>query len=143
MTPHPRDRDIRALALFLLAFLATLTIVGACTPNKRIKTLQVALVSVNAIRDGFLAWDRQHQHDLVESATSRADGLAKLAAYQAKRDLVLRRRADGLRTPEVFELVYLAISIAATQTDELSLTDALAKADELARAMAILMGGGE
>jgi hypothetical protein len=44
--------------------------------------------ALNASRDVFVAWDAQHQLDLVEQATSLEDGQALLAAYRAKRQVV-------------------------------------------------------
>jgi hypothetical protein len=112
------------VALFMAVLLT------ACTKNERIETLHASLLTVNAARDGFVAWDLPHQTAIVEAATSHEQGAAALAAYQAKRKPVV----DG------FEVAYRAIALAATQTDDLSLQAALATAGDLIAAVKKLIG---
>lgn len=106
-----------SLVLFLLTFalcLGLVAIPSACNGNQRSRTLHAALIATNVARDGFVAWDAAHQAQLVESATSRAEAEAALAAYRGRRDKLI---SD-------FERVYRAIATAATQTDRPSLVEA-------------------
>lgn len=122
-----------ALWLFVSIFLILMVAVPSCSgTTQRTKTLQTTLVAVNAARDGFVAWDRQHQHELVEKATSKDDALLAIDAYHKKREPITSS----------FEVVYRAVAVAATQTDEVSLKAALAKAGELYDALKKLTGGG-
>jgi len=104
----------------------------SCTKNKRADTLRQSVLAVNAARDGFSTWDRAHQQSIVDAATSREDGEAKLANYRDRRRPVV----DG------FEVAYRALAVAATQVDDPSLTAAIAKATELIDAVKQLTGGG-
>lgn len=126
MRPHTN-----ALSIFLLACCMVVATVGAaCGPNKRAQTITVALTSVNAARDGFLAWDASHQKALVDSATSREEAEASVAHYYERRKPVT----------DMLVLVYRALAVAATQNDEYSLSAALGKSAELLTALHELMG---
>lgn len=117
------------LLLFVSMFFMLLVAVPACGPNKRAQSIQTTLIAVNAARDGFVAWDRQHQSNIVDTA----------AARQATRDEVVRELdAYHIKRAKVtasFEIAYRALAIAATQSDEASLRAALAKAGELRDAL--------
>lgn len=122
-----------ALWMFVSLFLVMIAITPGCSgPTKRTRTLQTTLTAVNAARDGFVAWDRQHQHELVEKATTKDAANQAIDAYHKKREPITTS----------FEIVYRAVAMAATQTDELSMQAALAKAGELYDAIKKLMGGG-
>jgi len=59
----------------------------ACGQNAQLKrnsSLIVALTTVDAARDSFIAWDREHQETIVKNATSKEDAEAKLTAYRKK-----------------------------------------------------------
>lgn len=103
----------------------------ACTPHKRVQTIVATETALNAARDGFLAWDRQHQLDLVRTSDTRAELDSRVAAY-------LERR---LRVDAAFTVAYQALVVAARTSDEISLQQALAAAGELVVALKKLMGG--
>ena len=96
---------IPLLAICILALLS-------CSPSKRETTLRASLVSVNATRDAFVAYDAKKQQQITDvEATSYADGLQRLAAYKAKRSLLLTR----------IEAAYRVIAAAAVLDSGLSL----------------------
>lgn len=117
-------RHLRDLmpALILHALLFVCVMLGAaCNQDQRTKTIHASIIAVDVARDGFITWDREHQAQIVEHATSESQGLAELDKYVAKRKPVV----DG------FQLVYRALALAATQTDEPSLKAALDHAAKL------------
>ncbi len=126
-------KHIPALTLYLMTFAACIALaaVPSCTKNTRLTTIQASLVTVNAARDGFVVWDRQHQSSIVDAATTREDAIAKIDAYRKERE----------KTLHAFETVYRVLAIAATQTDEPSLKSALAQSAELVQAIKKLTGG--
>lgn len=65
--------------------------------------VNVALGATNAARDAMLAWDKQHQSELVESSTTKEQADAKLAHYRAQRKPV----------EKAFAAAYNAIAAAA------------------------------
>ena len=105
---------------------------GACNRSQRTDTLRASIISVNAARDGFLQWDRTHQHELVAAATSRDQAEQSLATYRREREPVV----NG------FEVAYRALALAATQTDDPSLKVALTTAGELVDAVRAMIHGG-
>ncbi len=111
--PHPN--------YLMLMLLVALGLVSACTKNDRMDTLRVSLTTVNAARDGFVAWDEQHQKAIVEKSTSKDEGMLALESYREARGRVVLG----------FEVAYRALAVAATQTDEPSLKAALAASDQL------------
>lgn len=115
------------LALFVISLMA------ACTNGQRQDTLRASIITVDTARDGFIRWDRAHQQAIAENATSRDDVEAKIAAYRAheQRDIALS-----------FEVAYRAIGIAATQTDQASLSGAVRAVAELLASIKALSGDG-
>lgn len=79
--PAPYAAMIVGLALALNAI--------ACGPGVRQKALTTSLTAVNAARDGFTAWDGDHQLTLVEHANTMAEGQTKLDSYRTKREPIL------------------------------------------------------
>lgn len=125
-TPSPSDmvKAVEAsraastiVPLLLVTLLGGAALAGStgCTSSQRIDTIRNSLVAVNAARDGFTAWDGQHQRDLVKRAATRVEAEAAIAAYHQGRQPVL----DG------FELAYRLLALAATQNDDPSLNAAL------------------
>jgi hypothetical protein len=104
---------------------------GACSQNQRVDTIHTTLIGVNSARDGFTAWDRQHQQALVTAAATREAAEQSIASYRDTRSHVV----DG------FEVTYRALAVAATQTDELSLTAALSTANDLIEKVRSMIGG--
>lgn len=125
--PHMR-RYVPVLALYVGLFLG---VVAACGASQREKAVRASVVAVNAARDGFEAWDAAHQKAIVDKATSREDGEAKLAAYRASRDPIVHG----------FEIAYRLLAVAATQTDDPSLRAALAAAASAVEAATKITGG--
>jgi nitrogen fixation/metabolism regulation signal transduction histidine kinase len=104
----------------------------SCGERQRGDTLRTTITALNAARDGFVVWDRQHQHEIVERASSRDQATTELEQYRAKREVV----STG------FAVAYRAVAVAATSADQKSLDTALAAAGELYEAIKKLMGGG-
>lgn len=104
---------------------------SACTKSQRVDTLHASLVSLNAARDGFTSWDREHQQQIVDQATNRDDAVNALESYRDRRKPVA----------ESFEVAYRALALAATQTDDPSLNAALASSRDLVDAVKALIGG--
>lgn len=130
---HVLRQTAPALSVFLLIFLAMVAITPACSgPNKRTRVLQHTVAAVNAARDGFLAWDRQHQLAILDKANSREEAIAKREEYLVKWRVVM----------ESFTVAYQALIVAATQTDTLSYQAALAASADLLDTLKKLMGGG-
>lgn len=121
---------VPSLVLHAVVFAALLVGVS-CNKNQRAKSIHATLVAVDAARDGFVAWDREHQQALVDKATSREEGVAALEQYRGRRQVVV----DG------FEVTYRALAVAATQTDEPSLKAALEQAAQLLLTITQLRGG--
>lgn len=119
-----RPKTPAAIAI-LLAML-----VAACSQNERVSTLHATIIAVNAARDGFTAWDRDHQQSLVTAATTREDAEKAIAEYRVAQTKIV----SG------FEVAYRALAVAATQTDDLSLKAALTAAAELLDAIQKLKG---
>lgn len=104
------------LALYFLAFCGCLLLTApGCGASQRSKTMHATVVSLNAARDGFLAWDDQHQTALVASSVSHEDGMIQLAAYHVRRQVVI----------DALALAYQMASDAATFTGNVTLRQAL------------------
>ena len=123
--------SVRAALAWSIFVLAATSLVAACNQSQRSDTLHTAVVSVNAARDGFVAWDREHQQTIVDQATTHDDGAKALSDYRFKRQPVM----------DTFEVAYRALALAATQTDDPSLKTALAVSGDLIDAVKKLMGG--
>lgn len=120
------------LSLFFLLFIGIVMAAPACSSaNKRTKTLQTTVTAVNAARDGFFAWDRQHLIAIVKNSSSRDDALVTERLYAERKKLVI----------DSFEVAYRALAVAATQADDLSFRAAMASAAELLDAIKKLTGG--
>ena len=69
-----RTPPIASFLIAAICFALFATSLGsACSQASRKDTLKTSLVSVNAARDGFLAWDRHHQQTIEDQATSREE----------------------------------------------------------------------
>lgn len=116
-----------ALPLLALVVLGALLFAG-CHPSSRDTTIRTALISANAAEAGFVAWDRTHQHEIVLSATSRDEGEAKLAAYEAK----------SANAVKAFVALYQLIATAAVLNDSTSLASLITAATQLEQLVADL-----
>lgn len=54
------------------------------------KALGTAIVATDAARDQFLQWDKQHQLDIVDKATTREQAEAGLKAYRERRQGIVQ-----------------------------------------------------
>lgn len=98
----PRARHLRLLVVVnLLAFVALA--MASCGASARQTAINTSFGAVNAARDGFAAWDADHQAVLVSHATDAISGQAALDAYRAKRAPVVT----------LFETAYHAIALLA------------------------------
>ena len=143
VTPTPTAKTSQAgfARLGLLALLAgagvwitlmfSVPVVAGCAASQRGDTIKAALVTVDGARDGFLAYDRAHEQQLVAESTSPEDAHAKLAAYQAK-----RAQVDPL-----FGAAYRGIAAAQILNDDTSLTGMQAAIAQLFAALKPLLGG--
>lgn len=93
------------LLRYLIILIVVPLILSACGPNQQQKALRVALTSVNVARDGFLAWDREHQQAVVDRAANADQARARLDAYRRERNAV----------SAAFETAYKVIAIAAIE----------------------------
>jgi hypothetical protein len=108
--PRVLVKTSRAVAFLLL----TLTL-GACGASSRERALRSSLASVNTAQQGFLAWDKTHQDQIVQHATSLEGGTVAIQIYRA------RREAISL----AFEVAYKAIAVAALEATEANATAAI------------------
>jgi hypothetical protein len=121
----------------LLLALTLTALAAGCGASQREKTLRATTIAVNAARDGFVAWDLEHQRSIYRAVHERGGtkeaALAELATYHRdKREPVV----------ELFVTAYRAIGVAAVlNEDEPSLQAAVAAAQRLADALRELMGG--
>lgn len=88
-----------------------LAIVAAGCGGSQKETLQradrglaIALQATSAARDGFTAWDKAHQDQIVRDAESLEAGKAALAHYWTQREPVLK----------AFVLAYSSIALASS-----------------------------
>jgi hypothetical protein len=89
-------RVAREVGAHVLAGAAILYLVFAgCGASAREKTLRASFVAMNAARDGFFAYDKQHQRTLLEASPDRATFDNQLAAYRAKQADVVAKIAGA------------------------------------------------
>lgn len=88
---------------------------AACGASARMHAILTAMVTVDAARDGFLAYDAAHEQDLKNAAKSEAEGHAALGAWREKSDQVLRLITAALGS----------IKVAATLDDDASVSSML------------------
>ncbi len=105
----------------LMLWLMLVFMVPSCSKATREKALDDTFTALNASRDAFLAWDRDHQDAIIQQATTLEDGQKKLAAYRKARDTVLAAGA----------VAYAALGLAQAGNDDPSLLTALEKARDL------------
>lgn len=90
--------------------------------------LSKTLAGVNAARDGFAPYDKDHQAEIVEAAKTREEGVAALSDYRAKRNKVT----------VAFVAAYGAIAAASVDLTDESLTKAAFAARDLVSALRAL-----
>lgn len=127
-----------ALSLVMLLVCATAipTAVTACSGTQRTDTINAALVTVDAARDGLVAYDAKAQFALVGSAASRDDATGKLAAYRNARDA-----ATG--PAGLLATAYRAIAAAATANDDPSIAGMKSAIAQFLSTVAPYLGGSK
>jgi hypothetical protein len=96
-----------ALFVLLIAF-----VIAACGGNVgRQQTLLATLITVDATKDAFVAFDRAHQDAIVDAATSKDEAKAKVAEW----------RKTQQRIASLFEAAYDALHAAVVASDDQSL----------------------
>jgi hypothetical protein len=106
---------MRAVAL-IIAFVVT-----ACGGNAQQKALKASYVSLNAARDGFLAWTEARQEAIVRKAMTAEEAKAGIAAHREKQQLVFN----------TFSSAYEALALAALEPNAENLDEALARIQRL------------
>lgn len=129
-----KSRTIAVTATLYVALVLgclALAVATGCGASQRTKTIQASVLTVNAARDGWFAWDRAHEHQIVENAKTREEVELELAAYRNKSAVIYAS----------FEIVYQGLKVAAKQTDEPSLSAALVTVVQLIESIKKLTGG--
>jgi hypothetical protein len=103
------------LALMLLA-VATFLIVGACGASSRRSAIRDTFTATQAASAAFVAFDRQHQLEIVAAAKTEPEARAALDAYRVNRD----------RVEAVLVFAWQSIGAAATANDDPSFQKMLA-----------------
>ena len=123
------DKIINRTVWVLILLLST-----ACGSSAREKALSTTLASLNAARDGFVAWDKEHQESIVQETYdeggTRADAVRKLADYRRK----------AARIDQAFVLAYSALAAAALDLSVAGLISAAADARKVYEAILALKG---
>lgn len=113
------------------ALVAIIIALTSCAASQRESTIKAALITVDAARDGFIAYDSSRQAAIVAAATSLEQGKAALVAY----------RADRAKFETAFSVAYRAIGVAATLNDEQSLASMQTAITQVLAAIAEVTGG--
>lgn len=111
----------------LLLVFAGLVMCG-CGASARERTIKATLVATNTVRDDFITLDGKAQMMIVDTATTREEGVSRLLAYRAKRDVIVQG----------FAVVYKAIATAATTSGDPSVATMLDAARKLQAAIAAI-----
>lgn len=110
----PGFASLRMMLVLAMLAIGALALAPGCTHNDRTDTISATLLTVDAARDGLVAYDAKEQLALVGSAASRDDATTKLAAYRNARDA-----ATG--PAGLLATAYRGIAAAATANDATSL----------------------
>jgi hypothetical protein len=101
----------------------------ACSAKQRQSTLKASFVTLNAARDGFFAWDLEHQKQIRDSYkdkdASKEEVKAAIGAWREARQPIL----EGL------EIAYNALIAAVLQSDDPSFVKALAEGTKIIEAI--------
>lgn len=126
-------RHLPVLALYLGVFFVCLGLVAlpGCGSSQRQKTLHASVLAINAARDGFHVYDRQHESDLIKNATTREQITVSIEAY--------RMHADAVYA--ALEIAYEAIDAASTTNDDPSYQKAMKATAAALDAVKTITGG--
>jgi hypothetical protein len=128
----PQSGRARLTVMLLLAIFGSIGLgltAGGCSATTRQDTIKAALLTTDAARDGLRAYEQVHEHAIIQSATSLADGTAKLAAFRTQVDKVVA----GLGA------AYHALLAASLANDDASLANAQAIATQVIAAVQSLI----
>lgn len=92
-----RDRGIMYAGGLIVAFIVLAHVIG-CGANARQRDLSETFRGVDVAAAGFEAWDAAHQESIVTSSNTRDEGESRLAAYRAKREVVIAGFEAAYRT---------------------------------------------
>lgn len=119
----------------VLACCVALAAVFGCGASARETTIRASVAAADTIRDSFLAYDGPHELELARSGPPTPEGkaaaAAALAAYQVKRAATVNK---------ALIVIYRAIAVAATLSDQPSLDGIKAALDQFAAAYNALKG---
>lgn len=124
MSPRTTSLILAAVYALAVCFVASCAL-SACGASHREKTIKATLSTVNAVRDDFIALDGRAQMAIVDAAKTREEGVSRLEAYRAKRDVITQG----------FAVVYKAIAVAATTSGDPSVANMLDAAKKLQAAI--------
>lgn len=108
-------RGVRSIVAAVAAGVILVWLVAACGASAREKTVRASLVTTDAARVTFVAYDEHHQHAIVTEAKDEAGGKAALLEWRGKREHAV----------STFEVTYRAIAAAAILADDHSLAGLL------------------
>lgn len=110
------------------------SLMSACAQSQRQNTIHASVVLVDGARGAFVPWDVAHQQGIVDAdkaaGKSREEVQADIATYRATQEKI----------KEGFTVAYRALSIAALQNDDPSLTTAISQSAALVDDVKKLMG---
>lgn len=90
-------------AVIAILFLACCGAGAATLSDRANRSLATTLDAVNATREGFLAWDEQHQADILAASSTQGEFEIRISGYRERRRAVV----------EAFVAAYTAIGAAA------------------------------
>jgi hypothetical protein len=128
----------RLVSVCLLSIVSTIlfgiTMMPACTMSQRQDTIHASVVAVDGARRAFVPWDKAHQQGIVD-----ADKAAGKSREQVQADIA-DYRATQEKIKEGFTVAYRALTLAALQNDDPSLTTAITQGAAVVHDVQILMG---
>lgn len=137
-TPPPTGKAVNTAAVTSLFLSIMLTFglltmgLSGCTKNTRVETLQVTKLGLDAAKDGFDAWNAQHEMEIADDPklTSKEAYTAAITAYRTARKKVI----------DALTLAYQLYSTATAQNDAPSLSAAVGQAAVLYQGIKTLEG---
>lgn len=131
-TSRPQAGFARLEAMLVVTLLGALLLplASGCAASTREKTIRATYIGLSSAQEAFVAWDKAQRDQLAASATSELDGVAKLTAYQKKRQPAI----------DAFEAAWRALYGAKIVDDDPSVATAVAAATQVYEALTLLTG---
>lgn len=134
--PAPAAKALRSgtaamLAVLLLGGLAVSQ--TGCAASARESTIKAALITVDASKEAYVVYDGHAQTEIVAKATSLDDGKAKLEAYRASREKLVK----------ALTVAYQAIAVAAQLNDDPSVAGVQKAVGDVLAILKTLTGGSK